>query len=132
MDVDVTLVDRRNHLLFQPLLYQVATGMLSPGQIAMPLRHILRGAHQVLLAEVTGFDVASHAVAPGGIETVELHYDSLIVAAGAGQSYFGHDELARHAPGMKTIDDALERAAASSARSRWPNSRPTPTSGGAG
>lgn len=113
MDVDVTLVDRRNHLLFQPLLYQVATGMLSPGQIAMPLRHILRGAAntRVLLAEVTGFDLddrAVHAVAPGGIETVELHYDSLIVAAGAGQSYFGHDELARHAPGMKTIDDALE------------------------
>ncbi len=113
MDVDVTLVDRRNHLLFQPLLYQVATGMLSPGQIAMPLRHILRGAAntRVLLAEVTGFDLDDrvvHAVAPGGIKTVELHYDSLIVAAGAGQSYFGHDELARHAPGMKTIDDALE------------------------
>ena len=113
MDVDVTLVDRRNHHLFQPLLYQVATGMLSPGQIAMPLRHILRGAKntRVLLAEVTGFDLDGrivHAVAPGSLETVELPYDSLIVAAGAGQSYFGHDELARHAPGMKTIDDALE------------------------
>lgn len=113
MDVDVTLVDRRNHHLFQPLLYQVATGMLSPGQIAMPLRHILRGAEntRVLLAEVTGFDLGDrivHAVAPGNVETLELHYDSLIVSAGAGQSYFGHDELARHAPGMKTIDDALE------------------------
>jgi NADH dehydrogenase len=113
MDVDVTLVDRRNHHLFQPLLYQVATGMLSPGQIAMPLRHILRGAEntRVLLAEVTGFDLDDrmvHAVAPGSAQTVELPYDSLIVAAGAGQSYFGHDELARHAPGMKTIDDALE------------------------
>ncbi len=113
MDVDVTLVDRRNHHLFQPLLYQVATGMLSSGQIAMPLRHILRGAEntRVLLAEVTGFDLEGrvvHAVAPGDVETLELPYDSLIVAAGAGQSYFGHDELARHAPGMKTIDDALE------------------------
>ncbi len=113
VDVDVTLVDRRNHLLFQPLLYQVATGMLSPGQIAMPLRHILRRADntRVLLAEVTGFDLDDrvvHARAPGGIDLLELPYDSLIVAAGAGQSYFGHDELARHAPGMKTIDDALE------------------------
>ena len=113
MDVDVTLVDRRNHHLFQPLLYQVATGMLSPGQIAMPLRHILRGAEntRVLLAEVTGFDLDDrivHASAPGDVDSLELHYDSLIVAAGAGQSYFGHDELARHAPGMKTIDDALE------------------------
>lgn len=113
MDVDVTLVDRRNHHLFQPLLYQVATGMLSPGQIAMPLRHILRGAKntRVLLAEVTGFDLDDrvvHAVAPGNVDSLDLHYDSLIVAAGAGQSYFGHDELARHAPGMKTIDDALE------------------------
>ena len=113
MDVDVTLVDRRNHHLFQPLLYQVATGMLSPGQIAMPLRHILRGAKntRVLLAEVTGFDLDDRivrAVAPGNVASLELHYDSLIVAAGAGQSYFGHDELARHAPGMKTIDDALE------------------------
>ncbi len=113
MKVDVTLVDRRNHHLFQPLLYQVATGMLSPGQIAMPLRHILRGAKntRVALAEVTGFDLDGrvvHAVAPGNVHALELPYDSLIVAAGAGQSYFGHDELARHAPGMKTIDDALE------------------------
>jgi len=112
-DVDVTLVDRRNHHLFQPLLYQVATGMLSPGQIAPPLRHVLRRADntRVLLAEVTGFDLDGHvvhAVAPGEVERLELAYDSLIVAAGAGQSYFGHDELARHAPGMKTIDDALE------------------------
>jgi len=113
MDVDVTLVDRRNHHLFQPLLYQVATGMLSPGQIAPPLRHILRSADntRVVLAEVTGFDLDDrvvHAVAPGDVERLELPYDSLIVAAGAGQSYFGHDELARYAPGMKTIDDALE------------------------
>ena len=77
MDVDVTLVDRRNHHLFQPLLYQVATGMLSPGQIAMPLRHILRGAKntRVLLAEVTGFDLDDrivHAAAPGDVDSLEL------------------------------------------------------------
>jgi len=113
MDVDVTLVDRRNHHLFQPLLYQVATGMLSPGQIAMPLRHVLRGAKntRVVLAEVTQIDLDGrivHAAAPGNSGNVELPYDSLIVSAGAGQSYFGHDELARNAPGMKTVDDALE------------------------
>ena len=111
-EVDVTLIDRRNHHLFQPLLYQVATGILSPGQIAPPLRHILRRAKNVNvdLAEVTGFDLERRIVhatrVPG--HDVEVPYDTLIVAAGAGQSYFGHDELALHAPGMKTIDDALE------------------------
>jgi NADH dehydrogenase len=111
--VDVTLVDRRNHHLFQPLLYQVATGMLSPGQIALPIRHIVRHATnvKVLLAEVTGFDLDArlvHVTTPGDLASLDLPYDSLIVAAGAGQSYFGHDEFARYAPGMKTIDDALE------------------------
>ena len=112
LPVDVTLIDRRNHHLFQPLLYQVATGILSPGQIAPPLRHILRRAKNVNvdLAEVTGFDldrrvVYAHVLAG---HDLEVPYDTLIVAAGAGQSYFGHDELALHAPGMKTIDDALE------------------------
>jgi NADH dehydrogenase len=110
--VDVTLVDRRNHHLFQPLLYQVATGILSPGQIAPVLRHKLRRRPNVRveLAAVTGFDldrkVVHAATIPG--ETCEFPYDSLIVAAGAGQSYFGHDEYALVAPGMKTIDDALE------------------------
>jgi NADH:quinone reductase (non-electrogenic) len=113
MPVDVTVVDRRNHHLFQPLLYQVATGMLSPGQIAPPIRHVVRRSRnvRVLLAEVTGFDLERrvvHASAPGDVDEYELPYDSLIVAAGAGQSYFGHDEFARFAPGMKTIDDALE------------------------
>ena len=111
--VDVTLVDRRNHHLFQPLLYQVATGLLSPGQIAPPLRHILRKAKNVRveLAEVTGFDLEHRVVhasrmIPG--ETFDIPYDSLIVAGGSGQSYFGHDEFSLYAPGMKTIDDALE------------------------
>jgi NADH dehydrogenase len=110
--VAVTLIDRRNHHLFQPLLYQVATGMLSPGDIAPPLRHILRRLPRVRveLAEVTGFDLARRVVRaarPLGAE-FDVPYDSLVVAAGAGQSYFGHDELALFAPGMKTIDDALE------------------------
>lgn len=110
--VEVTLVDRRNHHLFQPLLYQVATGILSPGQVAPVLRHMLRKHENVRveLAEVTGFDLDNRIVrtttVPG--QEREHRYDSLIVAAGAGQSYFGHDEFALIAPGMKTIDDALE------------------------
>jgi len=113
MPVEVTLVDRRNYHLFQPLLYQVATGMLSPGQIAPPIRHVVRKYRNVHveLAEVTGFDLdrrVVHAISAGRLHAVELPYDSLIVAAGVSQSYFGHDELAQFAPGMKTIDDALE------------------------
>ncbi len=110
--VDVTLLDRRNHHLFQPLLYQVATGILPPGQIAPPLRHVLRKVPSVTveLAEVTGFDLEHRVVHAVRVPDVamEVPYDSLIVAAGAGQSYFGHDEFAVFAPGMKTIDDALE------------------------
>jgi NADH dehydrogenase len=111
-DVDVTLIDRRNHHLFQPLLYQVATGILSPGSISPVLRHTLRKRKnvKVVLSKVTGFDlerqVVHTAALPG--EVTEFAYDSLIVAAGAGQSYFGHDEFAMIAPGMKTIDDAME------------------------
>ena len=110
--VDVTLVDRRNHHLFQPLLYQTATGMLAPGQIAPALRHIVRRQKnvRVQLAEVTGFDLERRVVhaSVGGRMSVEYPYDSLIVAAGVTQSYFGHDEFAFFAPGMKTLDDALE------------------------
>src|SRR3954462_15042 len=110
--VDVRLIDRRNHHLFQPLLYQVATGILAPGQIAPPLRHVLRRNKNVTveLAEVTAFDLERRIVfarRPLG-EQLEVEYDSLIVAAGVTQSYFGHDEFALFAPGMKTIDDALE------------------------
>jgi NADH dehydrogenase len=110
-DVDVILVDRTNHHLFQPLLYQVATGILSEGQIAPPLRGVLRRHEnvQVELAEVTGFDLENRrvmAVRPLGTPRT-FAYDSLIVAAGSTTSYFGHDELAQHSLPMKTIDDAL-------------------------
>jgi NADH dehydrogenase len=110
--VEVTLIDRRNHHLFQPLLYQVATGILSSGQISPPLRKVLRRHRNVRveLAEVTGFDLdrrVVHAKSPFH-DPVDVPYDSLIVAAGVTQSYFGHDELALFAPGMKTVDDALE------------------------
>ncbi len=109
--VDVTLVDRTNHHLFQPLLYQVATGILSPGQIAPPIRDVLKnqGNATVELAEVTGIDVDAHVVdivRQDGLR-LTLPYDSLIVGAGVGQSYFGHDEFAPFAPGMKTLGDAL-------------------------
>jgi len=110
--VDVTLLDRRNHHLFQPLLYHVATGILSEGQIAVPLRETLHRYRniRVELAEVTGFDLERRVVfAKSPLhDPVEVPYDSLIVAAGVSQSYFGHDELALFAPGMKTLDDALE------------------------
>jgi NADH:quinone reductase (non-electrogenic) len=112
LPVDVTLVDRRNHHLFQPLLYQVATGILSPGQVAPPLRGVLRKHKNVRveLAEVDGFDLERKVVLAKrlAIDSFEMPYDTLIVAAGATQSYFGHDEFAMFAPGMKTIDDALE------------------------
>ena len=108
--VDVTLVDRQPHHLFQPMLYQVATGIVSEGEIAPSLRHVLRFQENtaVLLAEVTGFDLSARIVnaRPDGTP-IAMPYDSLIVAGGAGVSYFGHDELAEHAPGMKTLDDAL-------------------------
>ncbi len=110
--VEVTLIDRRNHHLFQPLLYQVATGLIPPGQIAPALRHIVRQQKNVRveLAEVTGFDLNKRLVYTSvmGLQHREIPYDSLIVAAGVNQSYFGHDEYALFAPGMKTIDDALE------------------------
>ncbi len=110
--VDVTLIDRRNHHLFQPLLYQTATGMLAPGQIAPALRHIVRKERnvRVQLAEVTGFDLERRVVHTTVADRmpVDYPYDSLIVAAGVTQSYFGHDEFAFFAPGMKTLDDALE------------------------
>ncbi|MGW6159306.1 NAD(P)/FAD-dependent oxidoreductase [Streptomyces sp. NPDC055144] len=109
--VAVTVVDRRAHHLFQPLLYQCASGILSEGQIAQPLRAVLRRHHNVscLLAEATDVDADArlvHARRPDGGD-LRLPYDDLIVAVGMRQSYFGHDEFAAHAPGMKTLDDAL-------------------------
>jgi NADH:ubiquinone reductase (H+-translocating) len=108
--VQVTLLDRAEHHLFQPLLYQCATGILSEGKIAMPLRELLRKHRNVefMVAEATGIDPDGRRVLarrPLG-ETIEIGYDYLILAAGVRQSYFGHDEYAAIAPGMKTIEDA--------------------------
>jgi NADH dehydrogenase len=109
--VRVTVVDRTTHHLFQPLLYQVATGILSEGDVAPPIRDVLRRQRnaEVVLGEVVDIDLDARTVVSRtlGRDTV-LSYDSLIVAAGATQSYFGHDEFSVHAPGLKTIDDALE------------------------
>jgi len=108
--VDVTLVDRRNHHLFQPLLYQVATAGLAPGDIAASIRQIFRKQKNVTvaMAEIVGVDVAARRVRLAAPErgAFELDYDFLIVATGVAQSYFGHDEFARFAPALKTIEDA--------------------------
>ena len=109
--VDVTLISRTTHHLFQPLLYQVATGILSVGEIAPATREILRRRRyvDVLLGDVTHIDLAARTVTSvAGDLTTTTSYDSLIVAAGATTSYFGHDEFAQNAPGLKSIDDALE------------------------
>jgi NADH dehydrogenase len=110
-DVDVTLVAKTTHHLFQPLLYQVATGILSEGEIAPPTREIVHAQKnaRVLLGEVTGIDLTARTVTSHvlGRQTV-TPYDSLVVAAGSTQSYFGNDHFSEFAPGMKSIDDALE------------------------
>src|SRR5512142_2575087 len=134
--VTVTLLDRAEHHLFQPMLYQCATGILSEGKIAAPLRQLLAKHRNVefVIAEATGLDAAGRRVQarrPLG-EQVEFGYDYLILAAGVRQSYFGHDEYAPIAPGMKTIEDALkirrrifgafemaESAADPAERARW-------------
>jgi NADH:ubiquinone reductase (H+-translocating) len=108
--VQVTLLDRAEHHLFPPLLYQCATGILSEGKIAYPLRHLVKNLHNLdfEIAEVTGLDTQQRQVLarrPLG-EQVEFGYDYLVLAAGVRQSYFGHDEYAAFAPGMKTIEDA--------------------------
>jgi NADH:ubiquinone reductase (H+-translocating) len=110
-DVDIKLIARTTHHLFQPLLYQVATGIISEGEIAPTTRVVLRRQRnvQVLLGDVTHVDLAGRFVVSELLgHTYETPYDSLIVAAGAGQSYFGNDHFAEFAPGMKSIDDALE------------------------
>ncbi|MCK2200093.1 NAD(P)/FAD-dependent oxidoreductase [Corynebacterium callunae] len=110
-DVDVTLIDRTNHHLFQPLLYQVATGILSSGEIAPSTRQVLAKQENVnvIKGEVTDINTESKTVTASlGEYTRVFEYDSLIVGAGAGQSYFGNDHFAEFAPGMKSIDDALE------------------------
>jgi NADH dehydrogenase len=105
--VNVTVVDRKNHHTFQPLLYQVALAVLSPAEIASPVRTVVRRAHniEVLLGQVIGFDLEKHLVR---IDALELSYDYLIVAAGATHAYFGHPEWEEFAPGLKTLEDALE------------------------
>jgi NADH:ubiquinone reductase (H+-translocating) len=105
--VDVTVLDRRNHHLFQPLLYQVATAALNPADIAAPIRHVLRqqANAEVLLAEVQAVDAAGSRLL---LDSGTLSYDYLVLATGAAHSYFGHPEWARAAPGLKTIEDALE------------------------
>jgi NADH dehydrogenase len=104
--VEVTLVDRRNHHLFQPLLYQVATAALGPSEIAWPIRYLLRGRPEVttLLATVTGVDTTARCVTLDGGDT--LAYDTLVLATGARHAYFGHDEWEPFAPGLKTLEDA--------------------------
>ncbi len=129
--VRVTLVDRTNHHLFQPLLYQVAMAGLSSPDIAAPLRHILRNQRNVtvLMDEVLSVDVDARRVM---LANGTLDYDYLVVATGARHAYFGHDEWARHAPGLKTLDDAFfirrhmleafefaEREADAGGRSQW-------------
>jgi NADH dehydrogenase len=104
--VKITVIDRKNHHTFQPLLYQVATAGLSPGEIAAPIRWIVRGRNvEVLLGEVQDFDLARRVVK---LPDLELSYDYLILAAGASHAYFGHDDWEPLAPGLKTVEDALE------------------------
>jgi NADH dehydrogenase len=107
LPVHITVIDRKNHHTFQPLLYQVATAGISPAEIAAPVRWILRGRQnvEVLLGEVVDFDLQQRRVK---LSDLEIHYDYLIVATGARHSYFGHDEWEPLAPGLKTIEDALE------------------------
>ena len=107
--VDVTVIDRTNHHLFQPLLYQVATATLAPSDITVPIRWVLRGVRNatVLLGEARAIDLAARTVILDD-DHLAVAYDYLIVATGARHSYFGHDEWEVHAPGLKTLDDALE------------------------
>ena len=109
-DAEVVLIDRRNHHIFQPLLYQVATAILSAAEIAAPIRQLeaKQGNLSVLLAEVTGVDLASRMieVSSPGVGTRKIAFDYLVVAAGMRPSYFGHGEFARYAPGLKSLNDA--------------------------
>jgi NADH dehydrogenase len=108
MRVDVTVIDRRNHHTFQPLLYQVALAVLSPANIAQPIRSIVRRQQntQVLMDEVVGIDTTERIVSLGSGS--QMSYDYLVLAAGATHSYFGHDEWSKFAPGLKTVEDATE------------------------
>src|SRR5258706_12179152 len=109
-EAEVVLIDRRNHHIFQPLLYQVATAVLSPSEIAAPIRQleVKQRNLSVLLAEVTGVDVASRTIEAScpGVGVRQIAFDYLVVATGMRPSYFGHDEFARYAPGLKNLNDA--------------------------
>ena len=122
----VTIVDRRNLHLFQPLLYQVATAALNPADIAAPIRSVFRGWRNVsvVLAEAVAVDAAARKLV---LADGELPYDHLVLATGATHSYFGHDEWAPFAPGLKTIEDALESGAGCCSRMRWPSASRTPS-----
>jgi len=107
--VEMILIDRNNHHLFQPLLYQVATAVLTPSQIATPIRSILRNQKNVvvIMGEVTGVDVNKKFVTASNVDQqdVPIPYDYLVLATGATHSYFGHDEFAEYAPGLKSLAD---------------------------
>jgi NADH dehydrogenase len=109
-DAEVVVVDRRNHHIFQPLLYQVAAAVLSPAEIAAPIRQLeaKRSNVTVLLAEVIAIDVASRTIEASspGVGVLKIAFDYLVVATGMRPSYFGHDEFARYAPGLKSLNDA--------------------------
>ena len=110
VEADVVLIDRRNHHIFQPLLYQVATAVLAPSEIAAPIRHLVSRQRNldVLMGEATAVDLEARTVAvncPGGVAR-EVPFDFLVIASGMRPSYFGHDEFARYAPGLKTLGDA--------------------------
>src|SRR5215468_2463303 len=109
-DAEIVLIDRRNHHIFQPLLYQVATAVLSPAEIAAPIRQLEAKQRNVtvLMAEVTGVDLSSRTLeaASPGAGTRKIAFDYLVVATGMHPSYFGHDEFARFAPGLKSLTDA--------------------------
>src|SRR5467141_1037334 len=109
--VEIVLIDRTNHHLFEPLLYQVATSVLTPGQIATPIRGILRRQKNatVILGEVTGVDKEKKCIfsSDADRENVPIPYDYLVLATGVSQSYFGHNEFAQYAPGLKTLVDAV-------------------------
>src|SRR3954447_10097315 len=110
--VDLTLIDRRNFHLFQPLTYQVATGALSPAEVCYPLRAIFKGRRnvRVMMAEVTAIDLAGRELRlrGGGGEELGVGYDSLVVAGGSAYSYFGHEEWRDVAPEVKSLESALE------------------------
>src|SRR6202051_97986 len=109
-DVEITLIDRRNHHIFQPLLYQVATAVLAPSEIAAPIRHLVGRQKNlgVLLGEANDVDIHARTVAVNcpGVGAREVPFDFLVIATGMRPSYFGHDEFARHAPGLKSLGDA--------------------------